>query len=197
MVVACCVEDPTKLQNALEKHLGYPIVALKENNIYIPSTHLIGVVDPLKPNGELISRIYADTIVRYIVGGHAIPRSVESDVELLETLNDCVQKRENVATMYPPKLKDVSDVTSIGVMSPFSVVGVELQNLISDPTVTKVLKLRDPENPLLYNAREKDASKFTTYGEVLDFYTGGPGDLRRLGIKTGEVVAYGAPPGGG
>ena len=81
---------------------------------------------------------------------HAIPRAVESDVELLETLNDCVQKREILATMYPPKLENVSDVTSL-----FQVVEVEYLKFDFRPTVTKMLKLRDPENPLLYNARER------------------------------------------
>jgi len=193
MIVACCVEDPAKLRAAL----GFDDTALGEDSIDIPSTHLIGVSDPLKPNGELVTRLYSDVVVRYMVGGHAIPRTVESDTDLVETLNDSAQKRANIPSMYPPKLMNISDVTSIGVMSPLQVVGVELNNLIPDPTITKVLESKNPARPLFYNAREPDSSVFTTYGEVSNFITGGPGDLRRLGIKVGDVVAYGAPAGGG
>jgi len=46
-------------------------------------------------------------------------------------------------------------------------------------------------------ARDTDPNKYTTYGDLTSFIEGGKGDLRRLGIKPGEVIAYGAPPGGG
>eukprot|EP00956_Cyclotella_meneghiniana_P042473 scaffold248482_cov120-Cyclotella_meneghiniana.AAC.1 len=41
-----------------------------------------------------------------------------------------------------------------------------------------------------------DGSNVTTYAELKDFIQGGDGDLRRIGVSYGDVVAYGAPPGG-
>ena len=61
-------------------------------------------------------------------------------------------------------------------------------------TILDSLKAQDENRPFLNNARDTDGSNVTTYGELSEFIEGGEGDLRRLGVKFGEVVAYGAPP---
>jgi len=79
---------------------------------------------------------------------HAIPHSVESDVELLETLNDCVQKREMLQPCTQQSLKTCLTLQVLGSCSWGWTSKFDFR-----PTVTNMLKLRDPENPLLYNAR--------------------------------------------
>lgn len=48
--------------------------------------------------------------------------------------------------------------------------------------------------PFVNIARDMDGSNVTTYAELKDFIQGGDGDLRRIGVSYGDVVAYGAPP---
>lgn len=141
-----------------------------------------------------MTQIFSDAHIMYLAGGHSISR-VTVGAELLETLHQNLYMRKNVVTMSPPKMVRASDVSSIGVMSPNQVVGVELSNLIDNPTILDVLKSKDPSRPLLYNARDSFKKNFTTYGEVVEFIEDGEGDLRRLGVKKGDVVAYCAPPG--
>ena len=103
----------------------------------------------------------------------------------------------NVSKMNEPDMKNISDISTMGVMSSIQVAHVELDEHRMESTVMKALLSKDRNKPLFYNAREIDSSKYTTYGEVIQFIDGGPGDLRRLGVHPGEVVVYGAPPGGG
>ena len=63
-------------------------------------------------------------------------------------------------------------------------------------TIVNCLQSQPWDKPFLFNARDSTGVA-TTYGQALDFIQGGGGDLRRLGISSGEVVAYGTPPGGG
>ena len=163
----------------------------------IPSLHLICVRDPRKPYAEQLSRLFSNAQVKYIAGEHAITRRVRDDADLIKILHQNMLERDNKVTMKEPEMRKVSKISSIGVMSPLQVAVVKLEGLIEDPTIMKVLGVRNPSKPLLYNARECNSSKCTTYGDVLSFIQGGAGDLRRIGVKTGEVVAYGAPPGGG
>ena len=63
-------------------------------------------------------------------------------------------------------------------------------------TIASCLSGWPEDKPLLMNARSAEGGA-TTYGQVRAFIRNGEGDLRRLGVRPGEVVAYGAPPGGG
>jgi hypothetical protein len=84
-----------------------------------------------------------------------------------------------------------------GCYLPFSLHMVELEEKKMQDTLVGALSITDRNTPLFYNARDTNASNYTSYGDVLDFIQGGDGDLRRLGVKEGEVVVYGCPPGGG
>eukprot|EP00594_Rhizosolenia_setigera_P007038 CAMPEP_0178952316 /NCGR_PEP_ID=MMETSP0789-20121207/7736_1 /TAXON_ID=3005 /ORGANISM="Rhizosolenia setigera, Strain CCMP 1694" /LENGTH=1269 /DNA_ID=CAMNT_0020633331 /DNA_START=617 /DNA_END=4426 /DNA_ORIENTATION=- len=189
MVLACAAEDPSNLHDAIE---GFP----DNFEIDIPSFHLIGVSDKVKPKSESISRLFSDAQVAYMPGGHGISRFVEHS-EMIKRLSENMNKAANVALLYPPKLTSASDVSSFGIISPYQYVGVELSNLLPEPTILGVLKSKNQTKSLMFNARDSTGSNFTTYGDVVDFIVGGPGDLRRLGVKPGDVVSYGAPPGGG
>lgn len=89
----------------------------------------------------------------------------------------------------------VSEVSSVSVMKDKQAVFVHHKGLLNDATITKVLEEQETETPFLYNARDCRKSNVTTYGDVLGFIQGGPGDLRRLGVESGDVVAYCSPPG--
>ncbi len=191
IVLACPVDDPTAIRNALG------LVSSSQAKISIPSMHLIGVDDPRKTYSEMMQALFSDAQVRYMVGGHAVPRNVNSDKELMRTLQKNLLELENVNEMEPPIMKFVSDVTSMGLMSSVQVAHVELNCTRMENTLMNALSQTDRNKPLLMNARDIDGSNYTSYGDVLDFIEDGPGDLRRLNVKEGEVVAYGAPPGGG
>ena len=79
----------------------------------------------------------------------------------------------------------------------YQVAGVTLDNMMEEATIPKMLEAQDASKPFMYNARESDSSNFLAYGDLLSFIRGGAGDLRRLGVKEGEVVAYGGPGNGG
>ena len=192
MILACPVEDPVAVKDAL----GLSGSGNK-STITIPSMHLIGVSDPRKAYSEKMESIFSDVYVKYMVGGHSVPRHVASDKDLLHTLQKCLGERQNAVELEPPFMKSMSDLTSMGLMSSVQVAHVELNGRKMENTLVKALTQKDRNQALLFNAREADESNYTSYGDVLDFIQGGAGDLRRLGIQHGEVVSYGAPPGGG
>ena len=193
MLLACPVEDPDVVKDALGLN-----GSVNASSVSIPSMHLIGVSDPRKMYTEKMVAIFSDAQVKYMVGGHGVTRLVASDKDLLYTLQKCLRERQNVVEMEAPLMKSISGITSMGLMSSIQVAHVELDLRKVEDTLVKALLQKDRNKALLYNARETIGSNYTSYGDVLDFIdAGGAGDLRRLNVKDGEVVAYGAPPGGG
>ena len=72
---------------------------------------------------------------------------------------------------------------------------VNLSGTPSDSRIAAMLAAHPSDTPFLSIARA--GATATTYGQVLKFLSpGGAGDLTKLGVKPGEVVAYMAPPGG-
>jgi len=193
MIIACAADFSATFKQAV----GLSNNCLVPSCVGIPSFHLIGIEDPSRPNSEKIAGMFSVAQIKYIIGGHAISRLVAQDDDLLRSLRGSLKERGNVVQMNPPVMTQVSDVSSIGVMSPLQVTAVDLHGLIDNPSIVKLLEAKDPHKELFYNARDKDPSNFISYGEVLKFIQRGPGDLRRLGINPGEVVAYAAPPSGG
>ena len=139
----------------------------------------------------------------YIPGGHGISRETKSDHALLRSLGQFIM---SVGTyprnkLPPVAFKPISDTTNVGLLPQAQVALVKLDhtNLPSrkSATIISVLKEKPPDRPFLRESRVQNAQKCTTYGDIVDFIQGGNGDLRRIGVKPGEVVAYGAPSGGG
>ena len=63
-------------------------------------------------------------------------------------------------------------------------------------TLLEMLAAQPSTAPLLLEARHQDPQRFTSYGQALRFcQPGGEGDLRRLGVQPGEVVATWLPLG--
>jgi hypothetical protein len=189
MILACPVEDPAAIRNALglENHTSF---------VSIPTLLLVGMSDPRKLISVKMESVFSDLQVKYMVGGHTVSQKVSSDECLLTTLKKNIRKGENTIELKAPTMKRISDVTTMGLMSSVQVAHVELDHDKMASTLVEALTQKDRNQALLYSARETDISISTSYGDLLDFIEG-PGDLRRLGVKQGEVVAYGAPPGGG
>ncbi|GLS26381.1 AMP-binding protein [Marinibactrum halimedae] len=113
-----------------------------------------------------------------------------------ETRNAEIQ---NMATLESPsiKWKKTSPLSSRTVASDVQMVEVAMHTENHATTILDALAHQPQEAPLFRIAREKNENLFTSYGDMLNFCQPlGEGDLRRLGVKTGEVVAYVAPPGG-
>ena len=72
MVLACCADDPKDLNSLL------PEIPLDPCLVDIPSTHLIGMSDPFKAQSESMSRMFYDSQVIYLPGGHSIPKGISS-----------------------------------------------------------------------------------------------------------------------
>jgi len=168
---------------------------LDKLSICIPSLHLIGIDDFCRPISEDISRLFSDTQVKYIDSGLDLSKSTTSDSILLHSIHDGLNTGTNAITIDLPEMIKVSDISSIGVIPDFQTVLVNLDGERHKPTIIKALEESDPQSPFLYNARGFDSSNVTNYGNVLEFIRDGPGDLRRLGIKPTEIVAYCAPDG--
>ena len=168
----------------------------------INSVHIIGIEDSLKTQSEAIAGKFVNSKVMYLPGGHSIGREHRSDTELVESIKEVVHTGDdmdgfNILAEFNP----INPITSISVQPNAQVSRVQLKTELlpsgkHGATIIKCLKAQPADKPFLFNARNPSKVS-TTYGQACEFIRGGLGDLRRLGIQAGEVVAYGAPPGGG
>ena len=187
VVLACATVHQSI--HALRSAAGMP--ALEEGHLLTKSIHVIGVEDPAKPNSEEIATLFADRDVFYMPGGHAITRI--DDVELCESIRWLIAAEQQPAPANH-EWNRVSDITTLSMRKDRQVAVVRLDEAkIPSRTVMTALAAQPSDAPLLRIARGGKTA--TTYGDMLDFIAGA-GDLRRLGVQPGDVVAYGAPPGG-
>ncbi len=193
MILACAVGLPQKLMTAF----GFSRDYLEPSSINIPSLHLIGMDDPCRPMGEDMLSFFYGAQTKYMPGGHGISRQMESDKDALRAIHDGLNNLDNGVSMKFSEMTKTSGISSIAPMYKWQVAAVELYGFMDSPTIPALLESHDPSKPLFYDARATDSSKYLSYGDVLNFIRGGPGDLRRLGVKQGEVVAYVAPGNGG
>ncbi|WP_130930816.1 AMP-binding protein [Pseudomonas sp. Sample_24] len=168
------------------------------------SVHLIGRHDENKAWSESLALSMNSTVtaIFYLASGHEINQSQRSDVELINHIRQCFLPVDQKSLTKPLTPKNVewrqSSDRSFRVMArdvQLSAVKVETQGL--SETFVEMLASPPSKAPFLRTARERNPNVYTTYGQVLEFCRpGGEGDLRRLGVLPGEVVAYLAPPGG-
>jgi acyl-CoA synthetase (AMP-forming)/AMP-acid ligase II len=158
----------------------------------------------------------------YMASGHAIGRQQRLDVELCDAVRVAARVAlgtEAAPAVLPRTWKRVSDISSIAVLNGTQITLVRADNNGSNlagstkngtfptsssssgsggeksNTIMSTLASHPPAAPLLRIARK--GSSATSYGQVLEFIrSGGDGDLRQLGVRAGEIVAYLAPPGG-
>ena len=179
-------------------------VHLPPGSIHVPSFHLVGVDDPMKDQSEEFAHLFSQRHIKYMAGGHGVGHEVKADQDLIESLSAFIKFLGNPS----PKIADInftpmSAVSQLAVL-PDSQVG--LVKLVDSrlpwrspegATILSMLKEQPRDRPFLHVSRIADEYAHTTYGDVVDFIQGGKGDLRKIGVQPGEVVAYGAPPGGG
>jgi len=191
MILACACDLSARARKALQISAD----SIAKLSIDIPSLHLVATDDSCRSESEDISGLFSNSHIQYITGAHCVRRSIVDDEILLTSVTENLQALQNSIPISLPEMKKMSEISSISVMQDRQAVFVDLDGLMDDATISRALELWEPESPLFYNAREIDTSKVTTYGDVLEFIRGGPGDLRHLNIKEAEVVAYCAPPG--
>ena len=131
--------------------------------------------------------------------GHVVGRESYKDRTLIQAIYDISHSLYDAdALPILDDYKEVNPITSLALHPHFQFAHVKLKDEILPygATIINCLKAQPRDKPFLFDARN-DKGVSTTYGEVLDFIDGGGGDLRRIGVNSGDVVAYGAPPGGG
>ncbi len=199
-LILACAATPFSSLNNMRRIAGLSMA--RPNNI--PSFHIIGIEDPYKAESEGFAALFPNRKVSYLPGGHAIGREERKDEELQEALGEFIKSLGNPT----PKIQSldftpVSDVSQVALLPHVQVALVKLNrsNLPchhpQGATILSLLGQWPADHPFLHVSRVADPEQSTTYGDVLGFIQGGKGDLRRIGVKPGEVVAYGAPPGGG
>ena len=186
-VILACAASTITFQNLRE------LVGLKAklvSFINISSFHLIGINDDHKNQSEYVATLYSNCQIRYMPFGHNVGRVEVKDLhDFAKSCGSLVQK------LTVPPFTPISDISSMAVLPSHQVVLVNIDSKIcpKDATILSVLKSYEPEKPFICMART--LQKSTSYGEVFNFIRGGKGDLRRLGVNPGEVVAFCTPPG--
>jgi len=193
LVLAC----PAGITDKMFEAIGIAKEELEPESIDMPSMFLLGTEDKLRQRGEEMLTYFNNPQMRYMISGHGVPRHIESDKDTMHMLHGGIDFLYNEVSMKFAEPVPVSDVSSISPMYGYQVAGVTLDNMMEEATIPKMLEAQDASKPFMYNARESDSSIFLAYGDLLSFIRGGAGDLRRLGVKEGEVVAYGGPGNGG
>ena len=112
MILACPIADPHTIRHALGLREG-----MDEFSISIPSMLLIGIEDHQKMKSEKFGYMFSDLQVKYMVGGHAVPRMVSADKELVRTLRRNLKEKRNAVEIQAPNMRKVYDITSIGLLS--------------------------------------------------------------------------------
>jgi len=168
------------------------------------SLHLIGRDDAMRSASEAFASAFdgAHAQVVYLPGGHEIRPLGEADAHVVDALRACLSARDSVPDVSPALAAPLNWQPS----SPRSAFAVDATRQLTairlgvddvPDTIVGMLAAQPAEAPLLRRAGERDASVCTTYGQMLAFCApGGEGDLRRIGVMPGEVVAYLASPGG-
>ena len=207
-VVLACSASPTPDLATLRKSAALRPTQLQPGSMTTKSFHLIGIEDGFKVQSEEMATFFAYRHVRYLPGGHIVSRDERSDEELCLSLRVFMRSLGSPPPSAPyPKFVPMSEVSSIALLPHIQVALVKLNHDLlpggsltehrGGATIKALLEAQPQEKPFLYNARGTDLDDVTTYGDVFNFIHGGAGDLRRLGVEAGDVVAYAAPPGGG
>ena len=174
---------------------------MEDDLIPVKSIHIVGIEDPIKTESEGVASMFANPTVLYHPGGHSISRDIKSHVEIIDSVGEFVRRQgEPVEVPYSTNFVEMSEVSSIAVQPTVQIGMVQLKDHLlpggskHKATILECLGAQDENKPFLNHARDTDGANATTYGELKEFIEGGNGDLRRLGVQFGDVVAYGAPP---
>ena len=199
-ILACAAPDISSIREVA----GYSQIG--SGSILLPSFHIIGIEDDFKAISEKNASLYVSGEVRYMSGGHGVPRDVSLDEDLCSSLRIFARFLGRPPAPRSDRISNyvqMNKVSSVQLLRDSQVVLVKLKHKLlpegkfrGGATIRGALAAQPSEKPLLYTSRNANDKETTTYGDLLSFIDGGAGDLRALGVAPGEVVAYAAPPGG-
>ncbi len=200
VILACAAPDISTIREVV----GYSQIGA--GSILLPSFHIIGMDDEFKSKSEKNASLYATREVRYMPGGHGVPRNVSLDDDLCTALRSFARflgRPPLTRTDRAPKYIQMNKVSSVHLLKEAQVALVKLKHELlpegifsGGATIRGALAAQSSDKPFLYTSRNMNPNENTSYGDLLSFIDGGAGDLRALGVDQGEVVAYAAPPGG-
>lgn len=169
--------------------------------INVKSLHIMGIEDRHRTDSEGLASLFLNPSVLYQPGGHSIGREIKTHNNIIDKIGKFVRSRgDPVQVPLSNSFIMLNEVSSIAVQPHVQMTMVQLKNHLLPggekhrATILDCLGAQDRNKPFLNVARDTNGSNNTTYGELKDFIHGGDGDLRRIGVKVGDVVAYGAPP---
>lgn len=168
------------------------------------SLHLIGRNDPYKSWSEslAIALNSTSTQVLYLPGGHEVNQLRPEDSGVSAAIQqyfsaDATYQDDAAPASAGLDWKYSSALSQRAIAHGTQLATVQLKTAGLPETIRGMLAAQPANAPLFRQARQTDAGACTTYGQMLSFcQAGGQGDLRRLGVRAGEAVAYLAPPGG-
>ena len=200
VILACAAPDISSIREVA----GY--FQRGSGSILLPSFHIIGMEDDFKAKSEKNASLYVSGEVRYMPGGHGVPRDVSLDEGLcasLRTFARFLGRPPAPRSDRISKYVQMNKASSVQLLGDSQVVLVKLKREVlpeekfrGGATIRGALAAQPSEKPLLYTSRNTNDKETTKYGDLLSFIDGGAGDLRALGVSPGEVVSYAAPPGG-
>jgi len=198
-VLACAAAPISLSQLRVKVGLGPSPIPNSE----FQSVHLIGRKDNFKSWSESFALDLNSTniSVLYLDNGHEINLLQRGNAEVISQVRDCfsgAQTQFEALSAAPQALewKKSSDLSSRSIASDAQIAEVKIKMEGIPDSIIGMLAAQPANAPLFRLAREQNANVLTTYGQMLSFCQS-EGDLRRLGVQAGEVVAYLAPPGGG
>ncbi|MGY3958527.1 AMP-binding protein [Aeromonas popoffii] len=198
IAIFACAASSTPLSELRAKLGLLPVPSFPDYQ----SIHLIGREDPYKPWSESFVHTFepSRTTVLYLSGGHEINYPLQEQGKVSDLIYQSLKEgisQTHTDSIQEPTWTKSSELSSRAITKNLQFADVKL-NLEGLPeTLHQLLATPPKEAPLFRLAREQNADMFTSYGEMLQFCSpGGGGDLRKLGVQKGDVVAYVAPIGG-
>ena len=195
--IIACAALPVPLSH-LRSELGLGASPIPIHGPEFQSLHLIGRKDEYRYWSEdlALAMNSVGTNVYYLNGGHEVSPYEPDNTEIHSLVRRCLYG-ETISVLPNLEWRKSSDLSSYTIPDNAQIQTIKIETNDFPATIMEMLADQSATAPLFREARQQESSLFTTYGQVLSFcQAGGEGDLRRLGVQPGEVVAYLAPPGG-
>lgn len=179
----------------MRKLAGLPECAEEYNQNQ--AIHLIGQHDALKPWSEslVLHDKNPNTQIFYLDSDHEISSTIAKTIK--DEIKHCITDISSASQRTESTEQASCKFSSRRIDTKVQVAQVSIHSEGQATTIIELLERRAQSSPLFRLAREQNNQICTTYGDLLSFIrSGGEGDLRRVGVKSGQIVAYMAPSGG-
>ncbi|KKW82035.1 AMP-dependent synthetase [Acinetobacter sp. AG1] len=179
----------------MRKLAGLPECAEEYNQNQ--AIHLIGQHDALKPWSEslVLHDKNPNTQIFYLDSDHEISSTIAKPIK--DEIKHCIAGISSASQRTESTEQASCKFSSRRIDTEVQVAHVSIHSEGQATTIIELLERRAQSSALFRLAREQNNQICTTYGDLLSFIrSGGEGDLRRVGVKSGQIVAYMAPSGG-